>query len=482
MPRATLESAQAFRILADSSPVMMWATDPQGELLFVNRAYLSFFGISPEQVGRLDWRNLVHADDRAGYEAAFSEALRMRGAFHAECRVRRHDGEWRWIRSDAGPFSSAAAEFLGMVGSSPDVTRRVQAEAALRESEQRIRIALQKSGVAVWTADLQLRYTWVYNAASRRRPEDIVGKRDEDLLPREQAALLVALKQRVLASGEKERIELELDREGRKVVYDISVEPIVGADGKPAGLRGAGVDITERKRLEQRLTEADRRKDQALAMVAHELRSHLSPIINAEQVLQRSPDPAEASRARGIIGRQAHHLALLVEDLLDAARLGTGKLQLHKRRIALADVVQEALDVAGPAVAAAGHELRVSLEPSPLCLEGDRRRLCQAIVNLLNNAAKYTPRGGLIELKLSRTGEREATLSVRDNGIGVRPDEVDRIFGMFEQASGAGYGNGLGIGLPLARQFVEMHGGSIGVESAGVSRGSDFFIRLPLAG
>ena len=482
MPRATLENAQAFRILADSSPVMMWATDRQGELVFANRAYLGFFGISSGQVSQLDWRNLVHPDDLAGYETAFREALRTRGAFHAECRVRRHDGEWRWIRSDAGPFSSASAEFLGMAGTSPDITRRVQAESALRESEQRIRIALQKSGVAVWTADLQLRYTWVYNPASRRRPEDVVGKRDEDLLPREQAALLVALKQRVLASGEKERIEVELDRDGEKVVYDISVEPVAGPDGKPTGLRGAGVEITERKRLEQRLTEADQRKDQALAMVAHELRSHLSPIITAEQVLQASQQPSEVARAREIIRRQAHHLALLVDDLLDAARVGTGKLQLHKQRIALADVAKEALDVAGAAIAAAGHELRVSLEPSPLHVDGDRRRLCQAIVNLLNNAAKYTPRGGVIELKLSRTGEKEATLSVRDNGIGLRPDEVDRIFAMFEQASGARHGNGLGIGLPLARQFVEMHGGSIGVKSAGVSRGSDFFIRLPLAG
>ena len=482
MPRATLEKADAFRILADSLPVMTWITDRQGELVFVNRAYLSFFGMGSAQVSRLDWREIVHPEDLPAYDTAFRHALQSAGPFHAECRVKRRDGEWRWIRSDGGPFLSPSGEFLGMVGSSPDVTRRVQAELALRESENRFRIALQKSGVAVWTADLELRYTWIHNPASRRPPDEIIGKRDEDLLSRDQAAPLVALKRRVLTSGEKERIEYELNRDGQKVVYDISVEPILGPDGKPTGLRGAAVEVTERKRLEQRLTEADRRKDHALAMVAHELRSHLTPIITAEQVLQLSQEPSDVSRAQQIIKRQAHHLALLVDDLLDAARVGTGKLQLRKERIALADVANEALDVARPVIAAAGHELRVSLEPSPLYVDGDRRRLCQAIVNLLNNSAKYTPRGGVIEMWLSRTGEKEATLSVRDNGMGLRPEEAERIFLMFEQASGAGMGNGLGIGLPLARQFVEMHGGTIGVKSAGVSRGSDFFIRLPLAG
>jgi signal transduction histidine kinase len=247
----------------------------------------------------------------------------------------------------------------------------------------------------------------------------------------------------------------------------------------------------ERRRLEAQLRRqaeelalAARRKDEFLAVLAHELRNPLAPVRNALQImrLHGTADPT-LGQARAIIERQVQHLGRLVDDLLDVSRIGRGKVQLKKERVELSAVVAAALEVARPLIEKRQHRLTVTLAPDPLWLDADFVRLEQVVTNLLTNAAKYTDPGGDIRVSTAVEGG-EAVLRVRDTGIGIPPAMRPRIFDLFMQADSSAHRTqgGLGVGLTLVKRLVEMHGGSVGVTSAGVGQGSEFVVRLPLAG
>jgi signal transduction histidine kinase/ActR/RegA family two-component response regulator len=238
----------------------------------------------------------------------------------------------------------------------------------------------------------------------------------------------------------------------------------------------------ENARLYQRLRDADRRKDEFLAMLAHELRNPLAPIRNGLHVLRRTgTDPAAADRVTGMIGRQVEHLVRLVDDLLDVGRIMRGTIELRRRPVELAAVVARAVEAVQPEIDARGHRLVVELPPDPVRVDGDEVRLTQVVGNLLTNAAKYTDAGGTIRLTAGREDGR-AVLRVADTGIGIAPDQLARIFDMFVQADRGTKRaqGGMGIGLTLVRTLVELHGGTVEAHSAGPGRGSEFIVRLPL--
>jgi two-component system CheB/CheR fusion protein len=247
--------------------------------------------------------------------------------------------------------------------------------------------------------------------------------------------------------------------------------------------RGIGVilDIDARKRLEADLQEADRRKDEFLGMLAHELRNPLVPIRNAVQVLRlRGHDDPALAQARAMIDRQVAHMARLLDDLLDVARITRGKIALRKEPVLLADLVHQAIEDVRPLVEPHGHALAVSVAPEPIWLDADAVRLTQVIVNLLHNAAKYTGADGRITLSAGREGA-DAVIRVCDTGIGLEPDLVPRLFGVFVQGATSldrSHG-GLGVGLALVRALVELHGGRVEAHSAGAGRGSEFVVILP---
>jgi signal transduction histidine kinase len=245
--------------------------------------------------------------------------------------------------------------------------------------------------------------------------------------------------------------------------------------------------VTERtealRRSAEDLREASRRKDEFLAQLAHDLRNPLAPIRNALHVLRLTRfDAAKVDQARDLMERQVQHLARLIEDLMDVARLGRGKVELRKERLDLATVVQSALEISRPHLEAARHALTVELPPAPVAVYADAARLTQVVVNLLNNASKYTEPGGSIWLTAERQGAH-AVVRVRDTGIGIPPEMLPDVFDLFVQAPAAlgRAQGGLGIGLTLAKRLVEMHGGSIEAQSAGARQGSEFIVRLPLA-
>ncbi len=258
--------------------------------------------------------------------------------------------------------------------------------------------------------------------------------------------------------------------------------------GQPLRWVGINMDVTERKRMEESLRrqtdalrEADRRKDEFLATLAHELRNPLAPISNAVQILTLGgDDPAVVAQTKEVMERQVHQMARLVDDLLEVSRIGRGKISLQKAAVDLAEVVATAVETSRPLVEAHRHTLTVSLPERLARVEADGARLAQVLSNLLNNAAKYTEDGGRIDLIVKQV-KGEAVIRVRDNGIGIAPERLPSIFDMFEQIEGAADRSqgGLGIGLTLARRLVEMHGGRIQAHSAGLGKGSEFVMRLP---
>ena len=241
-------------------------------------------------------------------------------------------------------------------------------------------------------------------------------------------------------------------------------------------------EMLERVEAEEALRTADRRKDEFLATLAHELRNPLAPIRNALYIMQTARnDPEVTANARGLIERQLHQLVRLVDDLLDVSRISTGKLALRRERVELRSVAQNAIEAIEPIIHARNHALKAELPPAGVYVNADPTRLAQVFLNLLHNAAKFTDPGGRIEFSLAVEGG-ELTASVRDNGIGIAPEMREAIFNMFSQADRSleRATMGLGVGLSLSKRLVELHGGSIEVKSEGAGKGAEFVVRIPV--
>ena len=256
----------------------------------------------------------------------------------------------------------------------------------------------------------------------------------------------------------------------------------------PGSMIGVTLDTTERKNIEealrateQALVEADRRKDDFLALLGHELRNPLAPILTAVAILQmKGPSDPTLIKAREVIVRQTLHLSKLVDDLLDIGRITQGKMRLDKKRVELGEIVERAREMCAPTIERRGHSMSMTILDRGVVLEVDAERIVQVICNLLNNASKYTDVGGRIEL--TAFGEDSAAIvSVRDTGIGISPDMLHTIFEPFVQVSGGHRADGgLGLGLPLVKSLVEMHGGTVEARSAGVGHGAEFIVTLPV--
>jgi PAS domain S-box-containing protein len=279
---------------------------------------------------------------------------------------------------------------------------------------------------------------------------------------------------------------------------DIRAEPDLDATGHLLGWYGYGEDQHDQKEMADallasegryremaaRLTDANRLKDEFLATLAHELRNPLAPIRNALQLIKLAPeDRSVTATAREMMERQLTQMVRLIDDLLDLSRVSRGLVELRRSRFSLAVALKDAVETSRPQVEQAGHLLTMSIPDEALEVEADPTRIVQIFANLLNNAAKFTPRGGRIELSLKRGEDMRAVVTVRDSGIGIPAAMLNRIFDMFTQVdrSHTHIGGGLGIGLALVRRLVEMHGGSVEARSKGVGTGSEFVVRLPLA-
>jgi len=278
-----------------------------------------------------------------------------------------------------------------------------------------------------------------------------------------------------------------ISRDGTERAIELSAAPIRDDDGNDDAVLGVVLvfrDISKQREAARTLMEADRRKDQFLAMLAHELRNPLAPITTSLELMKRQPaDAGVVDAARRTIERQVCQLVRLVDDLMDVSRITRGMLRLKKQRMELAASIQEAVEICRPLCTTRNHTLRLSIpESTPIFVDADPVRLTQVLSNVLNNACKYTDPGGEIELTAALQG-RDTVVEIRDSGIGIAPEMLPKVFELFTQADGSieRAAGGLGIGLSLVRQLVEMHDGRIEVLSAGIGRGTQVRITLPAA-
>ncbi len=295
-------------------------------------------------------------------------------------------------------------------------------------------------------------------------------------------ALVRDCRRRALETGAPQEVELRYRAASGSYRWFLSrLAPVRGANGRVVRFVGAAMDITTRKEAEEALRDADRRKTEFLAMLSHELRNPLAPIRNSVYVLAHADPTGEgARRARAVIERQSEHLTRLVDDLLDVTRIARGKIDLRRAHVDLRDLVRRAGEDLRSTLESRGLVLSVELPPEPVLADADTTRLEQVVGNLLQNASKFTPRGGRVTLALAHEGG-EAVIRVRDTGIGIDPELLGRVFEPFVQAerSLARTQGGLGLGLALVKGIAELHGGSVRAESAGPGHGAVVAVRVP---
>lgn len=476
---ALRESEERFRSLADSAPVLIWMSGPDKKGIYFNRSWLDFMGHTLEQELGDGWLDSVHPDDRESGLGPCTAAFMQRTRFRTMFRLRRADGEYRWMLDTGIPRFAPDGTFLGFIGSCVDLTAIKSAQDAHERERELLQTIIDRIPVMITMYEPDTRMVGLnteFERVTGWSTADAAGLSImEACYPDPEHRARVG--QFMAACGGDWMDICMRTRDGRDI--ETAWANIRLSDSRQVGI---GIDISNRKRIEQALQEADRRKDEFLAVLAHELRNPLAPLRTALDILHVTSDIGPGFRAiLATMERQVNHLVRLVDDLLEAARITRGKIELRKENIDIAAAVQSAVEASRSLIDDAGQVLVVNLPAEPLMIRADRVRISQIVSNLLSNAARYTDRGGRIVLSVQRR-HSEVLISVQDNGIGIPGDMVARIFDMFVQldrSSGRSCA-GLGIGLTLVQSLVQLHDGQIEVKSDGPGCGSEFIVRLPM--
>ncbi|MFO0968892.1 MAG: PAS domain S-box protein [Gemmataceae bacterium] len=531
---ALRESDEKLRLMADTIPQMAWMARPDGHIFWYNRRWYEYTGTTPEEVEGWGWQSVHDPDVLPSVLERWRGSLASGAAFDMVFPLRGADGLFRPFLTRINPLRNDDGRILYWFGTNTDISEQKQAEerlgfladasAALADVVDSERTLNKVARLAVpffadWCAvdmiqtDGGLRRLATTQAELLRK--DAAQRTDRPApLPHDDSAGPA----RVVRSGESEMgaeigesvlAALARDADQLQFLRRLGLHSYIcvplATRGRTLGamtfaLSGSGrrygpaelklaqdlahraAVATENARLYGELREADRRKDEFIALLAHELRNPLAPIRNGLQVMRLSEGDASAvAQARGILERQLGHMVRLIDDLLDISRISRNKMELRRSRVLLADVVSSAVETSRPIIEAARHELTVSLPTEPVCLDADLTRLAQVFGNLLTNSAKYTERGGRIWLSATREGNQVA-VTVRDSGIGIPAFALPQLFDMFSQVDRSleRSAGGLGIGLALVKGLVEMHGGTVEATSPGQGKGSTFTVRLPV--
>ncbi len=471
------------------------------ELLFNTKPITAILGYTPDDMIAMDKQTvdrLIHPDDAPLLAAHIARLGNLADGEIAECRhrLRAASGEWVWVEvRDAVHLRNDAGTPLQVIGSAREITDDMRNAEALRSSEARHRLLSETmlQGVVHHAADGSI---IAINPAAER----ILGRPGEAIIgsdPQREGRDTIHLDGTPFPGEQHPATVAQRTGEAQHGVvmgvfnHDLQEYRWISIDAVPLLRRGERVpyevytvfeDITSRLRAEQALRDEHMRKDRFIATLAHELRNPLAPIRSAVAAQQhRAAGDPEFAWTQSIIERQVGLMARLLDDLLDASRIASGKLELRRERVLLSAVLAQSVETARPVIEASRHTIAVDQPSGDVHLDGDGVRIAQVVSNLLTNAAKYTQPGGMIALTASVEGEM-MTLRVKDSGIGIAPQHLSQIFEMFGQVHEAleRSQGGLGIGLSLARSLVELHGGSIAVRSEGVGRGTEFVVRLPV--
>lgn len=484
-PAEERDSEADFSALFELTAVGAAQANPAtGRFIRVNQRFCEMTGFSADELLERTFLDITHPEDRE------REIVRTRPVLSGEAdrwtsekRYLRKDGSVAWVLVSGSLIRDPSGRPLRTIAIIQDISEQKRTEAALRRANDRLHQVLGSITEAYFALDGEFRFLEVNRAAEevifRKPAAELIGRGFWEVFPQGVGSEFWKQYRAAMADGQERHFE------GRSQIVDKWFEThVYPRDGR---LEVYFRDVTERKRAEEalresveRLRDADRRKDEFLAMLGHELRNPIAPILMAVELLRRKlPSSPDVERLRDVIERQARHLARLVDDLLEVSRITLGKIRLERQRVDVRAVIARALETSRPVIDARRHELRVELPGEPVEVDADPVRLAQVVANLLHNAAKYTEIGGRIQVRVAREGD-QAVIRVADTGVGIPADMLDRVFDLFAQSDRSldRAEGGLGIGLTLARRIVEMHDGEISAESAGPGRGSTFTVRL----
>ncbi len=485
-----LDHLQKLEMLYDTAPVGMCEIDSQLRYVRINSALARMNGYpAAEHIGRTVGEMIPGLADsiEEEYRRILATGIpvfekEVEGFTAADPLVKHH-----WLASWY-PLRNSEGVVDGISVVAQDVTELKQAEASLRQSEMQLRLAVEAANHTAYEWDI---VTGVVTRLGEVPPDAPLGAQYtfadlvETVHPDDRASMLGRIE--ATLRGETD-LYISEHRSNENPARDwcwarVRGRVIRAPDGTPLMMIGVSIDITEHKRLEHALHDADRRKDDFLATLAHELRNPLAPIRNALHLLKtQTPVPKEMTRGRDVIDRQVSQMARLLDDLLDVSRISRGTMELRLDVVDLREVIERALETSHPLIDERGHQVRLEFaEDAPLLVDADVTRLAQVFSNLLNNAAKYMDNEGHITVHASRVGS-DAVVTVRDTGMGIDEKSLVTVFEMFTRGEPAAHRSrdGLGIGLSLARSIVELHGGTVEAKSEGPGRGSEFTVRLPL--
>jgi PAS domain S-box-containing protein len=491
-PRGDFE----FRQLLAKLPAAAYTCDADGLITSFNERAVQLWGREPmlnDPADRFCGSFRLFSPDGAPIphdECWMALALRDRKAYNEqEIVIERRAGDRCLVLAYASPFLDERGNLIGAVNVLVDITDRRRAERARGQ----LAAIVESSDDAIISKDLNgVIQSW--NAAAVRlfgyTAEQAVGRHISFLIPAERADEEDRILARLRAGERVYHFDtVRVRSDGRPIHVSLTISPIRDELGRIVGASKIARDITDRKQDEERiydlmtqLKEADLRKNEFLAMLAHELRNPLAPLLSLLEIMKRGDgNGAMLDQVRSTLDRQLGQMVRLVDDLLDTSRITRGKLELRKGRVEVASVIHQSVEACRPLAQRAMHELNVSLPAEPINLHADPARLAQVFGNLLNNACKYTEPGGRIWVSAERQGG-DVVVKVKDTGLGIPSGKLVSIFELFAQIdrSMERSQGGLGIGLTLVKRLVEMHGGSVEAHSEGQGMGSEFVVRLPI--
>ncbi len=477
---ALRESERRFASFMRHLPGLAWIKDTAGRYVYVNAAAAAAFDKGADDVlGRTD-EDIFDPATAAAFRQNDARAIASEAGFVTVETLRQNDGVLHQSLVSKFPIRDAAGAIRGTGGVALDITERQHIEETLEQQSRLIELSFEpifmwdwERGIVSWNRGCEQLYGFLR--------AETVGRASRELLQTRFPVSRADYEKTLLSSGAWAGELTHVAKDGQEICVE-SRHRLIETGGRKLVLE-ANRDITERKRAEDALRDANRRKDEFLATLAHELRNPLSPIDYGVQLLKKAageaatpPDPALLA----MMERQVVQLVKLVDDLLEISRIDRGKIELRKEQADIAAIVRSALETSRLQVEKGGHRLVTRLSDESLLVCGDPLRLAQALTNLINNAAKFTPPGGLIEVETGRR-DADAVIRVRDNGQGIPADALPHVFDLFTQIGPRDdRRGGLGIGLALVRKLVALHGGKVEAFSAGPGKGSEFVVTLPL--
>jgi PAS domain S-box-containing protein len=491
----TETESELFRLLVENvEDYAVFAIDAQGRVQSWNPGAERLLGYREDEIlGQSAAILFTPEDIQAGLPQQEMRESLEEGRKCREHWCVRKDGSRLWCGGVMTPLWDEGRKLRGFARIMRNRTesRRAEDERAgeSRDAARRLRLyeaALSSTPDLVYVFDLDHRFTYANEGLLTmwgRTWDEAIGKNCLELgYAPWHAAMHDREIEQVVASKQPIKGEVPFTGTFGHRIYEYIFVPVIGENGEVEAVAGTTRDVTDRTRAEEALRNAHRRKDEFLATLAHELRNPLAPIRNSLQILKMPRvDAPTARQTTDMMERQVDHLVRLVDDLLDVSRVMSGKIELRREPVELATVVARAVETAQPLIEVQGHKLELSLPPESLLIDADPVRLAQVVGNLLTNSAKYTESNGHIWLAAQRE-DGKAVLRVRDNGIGIAPDMLPHVFDLFVQAghSSTKAHGGLGIGLTLVKNLIELHQGSVEAHSAGLGQGCEFVVRLPL--